>query len=132
VLERNPQNVKLVFKNMPLDFHKMAMPAAKAALAAREQGKFWEFHDRLFAQTNLSQEAIHKIAVELNLDIPRFEQDMASPKIQAAINKDLQDAQKAGVTGTPTAFINGRIPKQRSLEGFQIIINNELLKVGKK
>ncbi len=42
------------------------------------------------------------------------------------------DAQKAGVTGTPTAFINGRIPKQRSLEGFQIIINNELLKAGKK
>jgi protein-disulfide isomerase len=132
VLERNPQNVKLVFKNMPLDFHKMAMPAAKAALAAREQGKFWEFHDRLFAQTKLSKEAIHNIAVELNLDIPRFEQDMASPKIQAAINKDLQDAQKAGVTGTPTAFINGRIPKQRSLEGFQVIINNELLKAGKK
>ncbi len=117
---------------MPLDFHKMAMPAAKAALAAREQGKFWEFHDRLFAQTKLSKEAIHNIAVELNLDIPRFEQDMASPKIQAAINKDLQDAQKAGVTGTPTAFINGRIPKQRSLEGFQVIINNELLKAGKK
>jgi protein-disulfide isomerase len=132
VLERNPQNVKLVFKNMPLDFHKMAMPAAKAALAAREQGKFWEFHDRLFAQTKLSKEAIHTIAVELNLDILRFEQDMASPKIQAAINKDLQDAQKAGVTGTPTAFINGRIPKQRSLEGFQVIINNELLKAGTK
>jgi protein-disulfide isomerase len=132
VLERNPQNVKLVFKNMPLDFHKMAMPAAKAALAAKEQDKFWEFHDRLFAQTNLSKEAIHKIAVELNLDIPRFEQDMASPKIQAAVNKDLQDAQKAGVTGTPTAFINGRIPQQRSLEGFQIIINNELLKAGKE
>lgn len=118
---------------MPLDFHKMAMPAAKAALAAREQGKFWEFHDRLFAaQGKLSQETIDKIAVDLNLDIPRFKQDMASPKIQAAIIKDLQDAQKAGVTGTPTAFINGRLPKQRSLEGFQIIINNELLKAGKK
>jgi len=110
----------------------MAMPAARAALAAQEQGKFWEFHDRLFALGKLSKEAIDKIAVELNLDIAKFQQDMASPKIQAAINKDLQDAQKAGVTGTPTPFINGRIPKQRSLEGFQTIINNELLKSGKK
>jgi protein-disulfide isomerase len=55
---------------------------------------------------------------------------MASPEIQARINKDLQDAQKAGVTGTPTAFINGRLLKQRSLEGFQAIIDDELRKRG--
>lgn len=129
VLEKNPQTVKLVFKNLPLDFHKMALPAAKAALAAREQGKFWEFHDRLFAQPKLTKEAIAKIAVDLQLDIPRFEQDMASPKIQAYIQKDMQDAQNAGVTGTPTPFINGRIPKDRNLEGFQVIINDELQKL---
>ncbi len=131
VLEKNPQTVKLVFKNMPLNFHKMAIPAAKAALAAGEQGKFWEFHDRLFAEPKLTKEAIDKIAVDLQLDIPRFEQDMASPKINAAIEKDLQDAQKAGVTGTPTPFINGRLPKQRNLEGFQAIINDELGKLTK-
>ncbi len=116
---------------MPLNFHKMALPAAKAAMAAREQGKFWEFHDRLFAEPNLSKEAIDKIAVDLQLDIPRFEQDMASPKILAYVEKDIQDAQKAGVTGTPTPFINGRIPKQRSLEGFQAIIDDELHKLTK-
>lgn len=131
VLEKNPQTVKLVFKNMPLNFHKMALPAAKAAMAAGEQGKFWEFHDRLFAEPKLTKEAIDKIAVDLQLDIPRFEKDMASPKIAAAVEKDMQDAQKAGVTGTPTPFINGRLPKQRSLEGFQAIINDELGKSNK-
>ena len=131
VLEKNPQTVKLVYKGMPLNFHKMALPAAKAALAAREQGKFWEFHDRLFAEPKLSKEAIDKIAVDLNLDIPRFEKDMASPKILAYIEKDLEEAQKDGVTGTPTPFINGRIPKQRNLEGFQAIIDDELHKLNK-
>jgi protein-disulfide isomerase len=130
VLEKNPQTVKLVFKNMPLKIHQMAVPAAKAALAAQEQGKFWEFHDRLFAEKKLSKVSIARIAQELNLDIVRFEKDMASPEIQARINKDLQDAQKAGVTGTPTAFINGRLLKQRSLEGFQAIIDDELRKRG--
>ncbi len=132
VLEKNPQTVKLVFKNMPLNFHQMAMPAARAALAAGEQGKFWEFHDRLFAEKKLSPEVIMQIAQDLKLDIPRFEKDMASPMIQAKINKDLMDAQKAGVTGTPAAFINGRLPKQRSLEAFQAIIDDELKKSDKK
>ncbi|MBU1566771.1 MAG: thioredoxin domain-containing protein, partial [Proteobacteria bacterium] len=132
VLEKNPQTVKLVFKNMPLDFHKMAMPAARAALAAREQGKFWEFHDLLFAEKKLTTEGINKIAQDLKLDIPRFEKDMSSPIVQAQISKDQMHAQKAGVTGTPTAFINGRIPKQRSLAGFQAIIDEELKKLGKK
>lgn len=132
VLERNPQTVKLVFKNMPLNFHQMALPAAKAALAANEQGKFWEFHDRLFAEKKLSQEGINKIAQDLNLDMERFARDMLSPKIQAQVNKDLQDAQKAGVTGTPTPFINGRQLKQRTLQGFQAIIDDELQKQGKK
>lgn len=131
VLGRNPQTVKLVYKGLPLNFHKMALPAAKAALAAREQGKFWEFHDRLFAEPKLTKEAIDKIAVDLNLDIPRFEKDMESPKIQAYIEKDLEEAQKDGVTGTPTLFVNGRIPKQRSLEGFQAVIDDELHKLKK-
>jgi thiol-disulfide isomerase/thioredoxin len=133
VLERNSQTVKLIFKNMPLKFHKMAQPSARAALAAQEQGKFWEFHDRLFeAQNTLSKETINKIARDLNLDIQKFEQDMASPKIQAQINQDLMAAEKAGVTGTPTVFINGRLLKERSPVGFQTIIDDELKKLGEK
>jgi predicted DsbA family dithiol-disulfide isomerase len=133
VLEKNPQTVKLVFKNMPLQFHKMAIPAARAALAARKQGKFWEFHDRLFAaQRELSPKTIMKIAQDLKLDIPRFEKDMSSPEIQTSINKDLMEAQQAGVTGTPTIYINGRTPKQRSLDAFQAVIDDEIRKLGKK
>lgn len=131
ILKRNPKTLKLVFKNMPLKFHKMAMPSARAAMAAREQGKFWEFQARLFAVQKLDMDAINKIATDLNLDMKRFHEDMASAKIQDMINKDLLDAQKAGVTGTPTVYINGRVPQQRSLEGFQAIINDELRKLGK-
>ena len=132
VVAKNPKTVKLAFKNMPLPMHKFAEPAAKAALAAQEQGKFWEFHDRLFAEKKLSDEAIKKIATDLNLDMAKFEKDMASPEIQAKIQKDVADSRKAGVSGTPTIFINGRVQKQRSFEGFQQIINEELQKKEKK
>ncbi len=132
VLAKNPQTVKLAFKNMPLKMHRYAEPAASAALAAGEQGKFWEFHDRLFALPKLSDEAIRKIATDLGLDMAKFEKDMASPAIQARIQKDVADAQSVGVSGTPTIFINGRSPKQRNLDGFQQIINEELEKKEKK
>lgn len=132
VLEKNPKNVKLTFKNMPLKFHKLAEPSAKAALAAHEQGKFWPFHDKLFAEKKLADDTIKKTAAALNLDIPRFEKDMESPKIQSKLQKDILDAQNAGVTGTPTLFINGRAPRQRSLEGMQAIIDDELQKLNKK
>ena len=130
VLEKNPDTVKVVFKNMPLRFHKMAEPSARAALAAAEQGKFWEYHDKLFMEKKLTPDGIKKIAQDLGLDMTRFEQDMASPQIRAKVQKDMIDAQKAGVSGTPTIFINGRMPQQRSLAGFQAIINEELQKKG--
>lgn len=132
VMAKNPKTVKLAFKNLPLKFHKLAEPSAKAALAAQEQGKFWAFHDRLFAEKNLAEDTIKKTATELKLDIPRFEKDMESPMIQSKLQKDILDAQNAGVTGTPTIFINGRTPRQRSVEGFQAIIDDELQKLGKK
>jgi protein-disulfide isomerase len=132
VLEKNPKTVKLSFKNMPLKFHKLAEPSAKAALAAHEQGKFWPFHDKLFAEQKLTEETIKKTAVDLKLDISRFEKDMESPGVQSKLQKDMLDAQSAGVTGTPTVFINGRTPRQRNLEGFQAIIDDELQKLGKK
>lgn len=129
VMEKYKGKVKLTFKNMPLQFHEMAEPAARAALAANEQGKFWEFHDQLFATPQLKPESVTGIATSLGLDMSRFNADMMSPVIRQKLNKDMLDAQKAGVTGTPTVFINGRKLKQRSLEGFQAIIDEELKKV---
>ncbi len=128
MFEQNKDNVKVVFKNMPLRFHKFADPAARAALAAHEQGKFWEFHDELFAAEKLSDQVIRDTAVKLGLDMTRFEADMNSPAIKQKISKDLRDAQAAGVTGTPTVFINGQRLKNRSMEGFQALINEALKK----
>ena len=126
VLEKNPETVKIVFKNMPLRFHEFADPSARAALAAFKQDKFWEFHDKLFGVEKLSNDAINNVAVELDLDIAQFNKDMNSPEVRQMINKDLLDAQKAGVTGTPTIFINGKKLKNRSPEGFQAMIDKEL------
>ena len=130
VLENNPETVKIVFKNMPLRFHKLAEPSARAALAANEQGKFWEFHDKLFAEKKLNKGSVKKVAESLSLDMEKFYKDMNSKKIKSKLQRDMQDAQKAGVTGTPAVFINGRKLKQRSLAGFQALIDDELTKLG--
>lgn len=127
VLENNPETVKIVLKNMPLRFHKFADPAARAALAAGEQGKYWEFHDALFAiSPKLNPKAIYGIAQNLGLDIERFRKDMDSPEIKQMIAKDLYDAQEAGVTGTPTLFINGVRLRNRTLSSIQKLIDEEL------
>ena len=127
VLEHNPDNVKIVFKNMPLGFHKFAVPSALAALAAGEQGKFWEFHDELFASSpKLGPAAINGIAKKLGLNIETFKKDLASPAIKQKLARDLKDAKDAGVTGTPTIFINGIKLKSRTLEAIQKLIDEEL------
>ena len=126
VLEQNQGKVKVVFKNMPLRFHKFADPSARAALAAGEQGKFWEFHDELFKVEKLNDQVIRDTAVKLGLDMSRYEADMNSPAIKQRVSKDVSDAQKAGVTGTPTVFINGQRLKNRSPQGFQALINEAL------
>jgi protein-disulfide isomerase len=128
VLKEHPDTVKIVFKNMPLRSHQFAELAARAALAAQEQGKFWEFYHELFTTQKLSGQAIDAIATKLQLDIPRYKLDMASPKIQQQLVQDLKDADEAGVTGTPAIFINGRALRTRSLPAIQQLIDDELKK----
>jgi protein-disulfide isomerase len=129
VLKQNPETVKVVFKNMPLRSHQFAEPAARAALAAKEQGKFWEFHNELFSTPKLSEQAIEAIAAKLELDIARFKQDSVSPKIQQELMQDLKDAESAGVTGTPALFVNGRALRNRSLQVIQQLVEDEIKKV---
>ena len=129
VLEKNPDKVKLVFKNFPLRNHKFAMPAAIAAHAAEKQGKFWEFHDLLFKDYNsLNEQKVKEIAQQLNLDMEKFEKDQQDPQIRAMINRDLAEGNQAGVRGTPTIFINGRLLRNRSMAGFQELIEKALKK----
>lgn len=132
VLKKYPDKVKLIFKNFPLRNHKFARKAAAAALAANRQGKFWEFQARLFKNFNrLSDKKIQEFASELSLNEEEFQKDMKAPKILAIISQDIQDGKRAGVRGTPTIFINGRLLRQRSLEGFRVIIEKELAKIRK-
>jgi len=130
VLEQYPNDVKLVFKNFPLTrIHKSAMNAAIAALAANQQGKFWEFHAELFKNYNkLSDQLFDEIAQSLELDMEQFKQDMQNPALSAMVQRDLKDGAEAGVRGTPSIFVNGRILQQRSLPGFKQIIDEELAK----
>ena len=129
VLEKNPDKVKLVFKNFPLRNHKFAMEAATAALAAEKQGKFWEFHDLLFKDYNrLNEQKVEEIAQQLKLDMVKFERDRKDPQIRAMINRDLAEGNRAGVRGTPTVFINGRLLRDRSMAGFQELIEKALKK----
>ncbi|CAG36336.1 DsbA family protein [Desulfotalea psychrophila] len=130
IYEANSKNVKIVFKNMPLNFHKAAEPAARAGLAAEAQGKFWPYHDKIFAIKNLKRSDLIKTAKELELDIPLFKKDMDSNAVRAQVRQDIIDAKSAGVTGTPTVFINGHKLKQREQRTFQTMIDAELRKAG--
>ena len=107
----------------------MARPAALASMAANEQGKFWEYHDKLFAEQKIVPASFDRIATELELDLDKFKADMKSKRLQQVIAQDTADAGRIGVTGTPTVFINGSKLKQRSLQGFQAQIDAALAKV---
>jgi protein-disulfide isomerase len=104
-----PGKVRVVFKNAPLPFHEHAKLAAKASLAAKEQGMFWEYHDALFAQQDaLDRPSLEKVAQKLGLDLPKFRAALDSPKLDAAIDADLAEAKRVDVKGVPAFFINGR------------------------
>ena len=133
VLEKYPDDVKIVFKNFPLRQHKFAMKAAIAALVAGSEGKFWEFHDELYKNYNkLNDQKIREIALGLGFDQAQFEKKMNDPKVTETIRQDLRDGAQAGVRGTPTIFINGRHLKNSSPQGFHAAIDRELQKLGKK
>jgi len=102
-------DVRIVFKHLPLGIHPKAPGAHRAAEAAHRQGKFWEMHDRIFAnQRNLSPEQYRAYAEEIGLDLAQFEKDLADPATERRVQSDLAEASRLGVTGTPGFFINGR------------------------
>jgi protein-disulfide isomerase len=121
-----------VFKHFPLNFHKDAMPAAEASMEAMEQGRFWEYHDLLFAnQKALSRADLELYAEQLGLDMAAFKSALDSGKWKAKIQKDMAEGNRAGVQGTPSVFINGRKfspPGGYSVEAFQSVIDSEILK----
>ena len=126
VLDKYPESIKIIFKHYPLPFHKQALPAALASMAAGEQGRFWEYHDELFLhQNSLSSDKYLEIAQNMGLDLRKFSLDMMRPSIRKKIEQDISDAKKAGVTGTPTIFVNGRKLKKRGFGAISKLIDNE-------
>ena len=124
--------MRIVWKHLPLDIHPAAPGAHLASAAAQQQGKFWEFHDKLFAdQRNLNMEAYKGHARELGLDMERFEKDLVSAELKKLVDADKAEAGSLEVTGTPGFFINGRfLSGARPFEAFAAVINEELEKKG--
>ena len=127
LLEKYPNDVRVVFKNFPIRSHKFAIPAAMAALAAGRQNKFWKFHDELFKNYNrLNDQKVQEIVTQLGLDQKQFDEHKKSPVEAARIRQDYEEGIKLGVRGTPTLFINGRKVKNRTMKSMEAMINQEI------
>jgi len=117
LLDAFPNDLKVVFKNYPLSFHKRALPAAKACEAARLQDKFWEMQKRVWENPQkLEDEDLRGYAREAGLDMKRFEIDFAGERVARNVQEDVQEARRIQVTGTPTLFLNGKRVQKRDLE----------------
>jgi len=132
VLERYRGKVRLVYRDFPLEgLHPQARRAAEAARCARDQGKFWEFHDLLF--TNSPQAAdgdLKRYATQTGLDVTKFEGCLASGVHKAAVQRDIDEGTRLGVTGTPAFFVNGRpLSGAQPFEAFARMIDEELARI---
>ena len=122
VLSKYPDQVKFFIKNFPLSFHPQAAPAAKAALAANEQGKYWEMVDDLLGDNkDLSAGRIEATAKKIGLDIDKFKKDLADndAKYQKILDDDEALGGSVDVQGTPTFFLNGHKTNARDFNGFK-------------
>jgi len=128
VLKRYEGKVRFVHLDFPLDSHPGAVPAARAARCAGQQGRFWEYHKSLMSSPgSLDTKDLTGRAARLNLDGSRFAACIGSDDLDDAIRSDLEQGAALGVTGTPAYFINGRmISGARPLETFTTAIDAEL------
>jgi protein-disulfide isomerase len=134
LLETYKDDVQLAFKHLPLPFHNNAENAALASEAARQQGKFWEMHDKLFAnQAALDRPSLEKSAQELGLDMAKFKAVLDDPKSKEVIEADKKQAAQFGASGTPTFFVNGRkMVGAQGYEAFKTVVDEEIQKADEK
>ncbi len=129
VLKQYNGKVRVVHKDLPLQaIHPQAQLAAEAARCSGDQGKFWEYHDTLYAKApKLAAPDLKAYAKDMGLDTAKFDQCLGGGKYKAAVQKDLSEGAQLGLTGTPTFFINGReISGALPVESFAAIIDEEL------
>jgi protein-disulfide isomerase len=120
--------VSVVYRYFPLEFHPHAQKAAEAAACANDQGKFWPYHDKLFAnQKALEPASLEQYASELGLDTAAFKTCLESGKNAPLVAADLEAGKSAGVQGTPGFFVNGRfLGGALPIDQFSAIIDDEL------
>lgn len=128
VMEHYGPKVRLFFRDFPLPFHPDARPAARGALAARAQGKYWEMHARLFEHNKeLSREEIFGHAKALGLDIERFTRDFDDPATEAEVGQNMLSGIELGLNAVPCFFVNGRkLVGAQPYEAFQALIDSLL------
>ena len=128
LLDKYKGKVSLVYKDLPLrEIHPQAQKAAEAARCAGDQGKFWEYHDKLFAVPRISADLIPKIADELELDKVAFSGCLDSDKYEAAVDADLALALSVGARSTPLFYVNGiQLKGAQPVEAFSEVIDEEL------
>ncbi len=124
--------IRLVYRDYPLPMHAQAPKASEAAACAQDQGKFWEMHDKLFAnQAALQIADLKQRAVDIGLKADEFNQCLDSGKHEADVKKNMEAGSRYGVSGTPAFFINGRsVSGARPLDDFTRIIDDELERAG--
>ncbi len=118
-----------MWKHLPLtSIHQYAMGAAVASEAAHNQGKFWQYHDKLFAnQQKLAADDLKQYAKDLGLDIAKFDADMINPATKQRVTADSSEVNSLGITGTPAFFVNGHyLSGAQPFDGFARVINSEL------
>ncbi len=125
--EKYGDRLRIVFMNQPLAMHKMARPAAIAAMAADQQGKFWEYHDALFAAEGLDEAKLVAIAKDVGLNLSKWETARKSTEVDAAVAADVARAEKWKISSTPSFFVNGyKVKGAQPPEFFERIIEAEL------
>jgi len=129
LLERYPEDVRLVYRHLPLDqIHPRARVAAEAAASADDQDQFWAYHDTLFENSNqLSDEQLRTHAESVGLDVAAWKQCMDEGRFAAKVSADVEAGQAVGISGTPAFVINGRLlTGSRPIEDFVAVIDAEL------
>jgi protein-disulfide isomerase len=134
LLEKYSGKIKLVYRDFPLEnIHPLARKAAEAARCARDGGKFWEYHDVLFAQSpKLATEDLKRYAVQVGLDADKFDACLSKGVHSADVQSDIDEGQRLGITATPVFFINGRsVRGAQPTETFARVIDDELARTAR-
>jgi protein-disulfide isomerase len=129
LLERYPGKLRLVHRDFPVDkLHPSARRAAEAARCAQDQGKFWDYHDLLFKHApRVAADDLRQFAKRADLDVATFERCLSDGARRSAVERDIEDGRRLGITGTPAFFVNGRpLVGGQPLEAFVRLIEEEL------